>query len=34
MTQLGAAQNGINWKAHIDQELDKLATMFEQHGWL
>lgn len=34
MQQLGAAQNGISWKAHIDQELDKLATMFEQHGWL
>lgn len=34
MAQLGAAQNGINWKAHIDQELDKLAVMFEQHGWL
>ena len=34
MQQLGAAQNGISWKAHIDQELDKLANMFEEHGWL
>ena len=34
MQQLGAAQNGISWKAHIDQELDKLADMFEEHGWL
>ncbi|WP_037049987.1 cobyric acid synthase [Psychromonas sp. SP041] len=34
MEQLGAAQNGISWKAHIDQELDKLADMFEEHGWL
>lgn len=34
MQQLGAAQNGISWKAHVDKELDKLALMFEQHGWL
>ena len=34
MQQLGVAQNGISWKAHIDQELDKLADMFEEHGWL
>ncbi|TEW56222.1 cobyric acid synthase [Psychromonas sp. RZ22] len=34
MQQVGAAQNGINWKKHVDQELDKLADMFAQHGWL
>ena len=34
MQQLGAAQNGISWKTHVDKELDKLALMFEQHGWL
>ncbi|WP_243837022.1 cobyric acid synthase [Psychromonas algicola] len=34
MKQLGGAENGINWKEHVDQELDKLADMFEQHGWL
>ncbi|MDN2662029.1 cobyric acid synthase [Psychromonas sp. 14N.309.X.WAT.B.A12] len=34
MEQLGVAQNGINWKTHIDKELDRLADMFEQHGWL
>lgn len=32
--KLGGAQNGINWNTHIDKELDKLADMFEQHGWL
>lgn len=34
MCQLGASQNGINWKKHVDKELDNLADMFEQHGWL
>lgn len=34
MQQLGGQQNGINWKQHVDHELDKLAEMFEQHGWL
>lgn len=34
MQQLGAAQNGISWKTHVDKELDKLALIFEQHGWL
>lgn len=34
MQKVGAPQNGKNWKAHIDQELDNLAIMFEQHGWL
>lgn len=34
MEQVGASQNGINWKLHVDKELDRLADMFEQHGWL
>jgi len=34
MEKLGGAQNGISWKLHIDKELDKLADMFEKHGWL
>ncbi|RBW47891.1 cobyric acid synthase [Psychromonas sp. B3M02] len=34
MEKLGGAQNGISWKSHIDKELDKLADMFEKHGWL
>ncbi|MDA7745703.1 cobyric acid synthase [Psychromonas sp.] len=34
MKKIGAAQNGINWKNHVDQELDKLADMFEKYGWL
>ena len=34
MEKVGAAENGISWKAHIDQELDKVAAMFEQNGWL
>jgi len=34
MHQLGGAENGINWPQHIDKELDKLADMFELHGWL
>lgn len=34
MEKVGGPQNGINWKNHVDQELDNLADMFEQHGWL
>jgi len=34
MKKVGAAENGRNWTAHVNQELDKLADMFEQHGWL
>jgi len=34
MEKLNAPQNGINWKYHVDKELDKLALMFEKHGWL
>jgi len=34
MAQLGAAENGVNWREHVDHELDKLAEMFAEHGWL
>lgn len=34
MEKVGAPKNGINWKGHVNQELDNLADMFEQHGWL
>ncbi|AGH81569.1 cobyric acid synthase [Psychromonas sp. CNPT3] len=34
MAQIGGVQNGIDWAAHTDNELDKLADMFSQHGWL
>jgi len=34
MAQFNAPQNGIDWKEHINQELDNLANMFEEHGWL
>ena len=34
MKKIGAAENGINWTKHVDQELDILGDMFEEHGWL
>jgi adenosylcobyric acid synthase len=34
MNKLGAAENGVDWKYHVEQELDRLADMFETHGWL
>lgn len=34
MRQIGGLENGLNWAAHTELELDKLADMFEQHGWL
>ena len=34
MRQVGAIENGIDWHVHIEEELDKLAAMFETHGWL
>lgn len=34
MKKLGAPENGINWKQHVDKELDRLADMFAEHGWL
>ncbi|WP_019613949.1 cobyric acid synthase [Psychromonas ossibalaenae] len=34
MKQLGGLENGFEWSAHLDCELDKLADMFAQHGWL
>lgn len=34
MAQVGAPQKGINWSQHVDNELDKLADMFDGHGWL
>lgn len=34
MKQVGGLQNGIEWSAHTDSELNRLAEMFEKHGWL
>jgi len=34
MKQVGGRENGIEWHAHIEYELNKLAQMFDQHGWL
>jgi len=34
MKQVGGRENGIEWHGHIECELDKLAQMFAQHGWL
>ncbi len=34
MRQVGGLENGIQWSEHIETELDNLAIMFEQHGWL
>ncbi|WP_232784932.1 cobyric acid synthase [Psychromonas sp. MB-3u-54] len=34
MRQIGGLENGFEWAEHLDNELDKLADMFAQHGWL
>ncbi|MEH6453210.1 MAG: cobyric acid synthase [Psychromonas sp.] len=34
MNEIGGLENGIDWSVHLDSELDRLAEMFEQHGWL
>lgn len=34
MKQIGGLENGFEWADHLDNELDKLADMFAQHGWL
>ena len=34
MRQVGGLENGLQWSEHLETELDKLALMFEQHGWL
>ncbi|PKF63872.1 cobyric acid synthase [Psychromonas sp. psych-6C06] len=34
MRQVGGHENGLQWTAHLQTELDKLAQMFEKHGWL
>lgn len=34
MRQVNGRENGIDWKPHVDKELDKLAEMFSVHGWL
>ncbi|HEY5715511.1 MAG TPA: cobyric acid synthase [Psychromonas sp.] len=34
MKQIGGFENGLEWAAHVDNELDKLAAMFATHGWL
>lgn len=34
MRQVGGRENGVDWSKHIDEELDRLAEMFAQHGWL
>ncbi|WP_413699309.1 cobyric acid synthase [Psychromonas sp. KJ10-10] len=34
MEQVGGMKNGLQWTEHLEVELDNLANMFEQHGWL
>jgi len=34
MSQVGGLENGLQWTEHLETELDRLAVMFEQHGWL
>jgi adenosylcobyric acid synthase len=34
MAKVGGLENGLQWSEHLETELDSLATMFEQHGWL
>jgi len=34
MSQIGGLENGVQWSEHMEVELDALAEMFEQHGWL
>jgi adenosylcobyric acid synthase len=34
MRQVGGHENGLQWCEHLETELDGLAVMFEQHGWL
>jgi len=34
MSQVGGLENGLQWAEHLETELDNLALMFEQHGWL
>ena len=34
MRQVGGLENGIDWGEHVDVELDRLAEMFAEHGWL
>lgn len=34
MKKIGGLENGFEWSEHLDNELDKLADMFAQHGWL
>jgi adenosylcobyric acid synthase len=34
MNHIGGLENGVEWADHLDNELDKLADMFAQHGWL
>jgi adenosylcobyric acid synthase len=34
MRKVGGLENGLQWSEHLEAELDNLAIMFEQHGWL
>ncbi|WP_354624441.1 cobyric acid synthase [Psychromonas sp. MME2] len=34
MRKVNGRENGIDWKKHMDNELDKLADMFSKHGWM
>jgi adenosylcobyric acid synthase len=34
MRQVGGLENGVDWEQHIDAELDRIAEMFAEHGWL
>lgn len=34
MRQVNGREDGLDWKVHVDHELDKLAEMFSEHGWL
>jgi len=34
MSQVGGLENGLEWSEHLEDELDNLAVMFDNHGWL
>ncbi|MCP4321083.1 MAG: cobyric acid synthase, partial [Alteromonadales bacterium] len=34
MRKVGGLENGLQWSEHLEIELDKLAVMFDKHGWL
>jgi adenosylcobyric acid synthase len=34
MEQVGGIKNGVQWSDHLESELDRLSSMFGEHGWL